>query len=349
LANTVGLILICRDNADTIAGPLQDARRSGCDSLTVVDTGSADHTCDVARSLGATVHHRGWIDDFSDARNYAVDMADADWLLHLDSIDRISDTLALYKFIMHDLPNVTADAVLIDVVNNIGPKGATATQVRLFRKSSGLRYRYPIHENIDCTGHNVTRLTDITIQHPRTNLKHSTARNVRMLARWYDDPNFHGRDQDYKQHIRLNYGRELIGHDEHERAVELLTDYINNGGQFDYWAHFYRALATQDNTGRMSRLRATTWLDESRAEAFVEIGMLLIKTGQYRQAVTALRHALACKRKLDGITYTPDYTWRPWCLLSVAYQSMGNERQAAACWDQALRNGWRMEDDDVAS
>ena len=58
--------------------------------LVVVDTGSDDATVRICRDAGAEVHHFEWCDDFSVARNYALDVADSPWNLVLDADEWIS-------------------------------------------------------------------------------------------------------------------------------------------------------------------------------------------------------------------------------------------------------------------
>lgn len=53
--------------------------------MVVLDTGSTDDTMEIARSCGAVVHQAEWTDDFSAARNLALDLANADWNLILDA------------------------------------------------------------------------------------------------------------------------------------------------------------------------------------------------------------------------------------------------------------------------
>jgi tetratricopeptide (TPR) repeat protein len=53
--------------------------------MLVLDTGSTDGTPELARACGAEVHFFDWIDDFSAARNRALELADADWSLFLDA------------------------------------------------------------------------------------------------------------------------------------------------------------------------------------------------------------------------------------------------------------------------
>src|SRR5688500_10397342 len=55
------------------------------DEIVVVDTGSTDRSRDIARDLGARVLDHEWADDFSAARNAAIDAARGAWILYIDA------------------------------------------------------------------------------------------------------------------------------------------------------------------------------------------------------------------------------------------------------------------------
>ena len=59
------------------------------DDVVVVDTGSVDDTIAIATRLGAWVYHHAWTDDFSAARNVALDHADGRWILYIDADERL--------------------------------------------------------------------------------------------------------------------------------------------------------------------------------------------------------------------------------------------------------------------
>ena len=51
----------------------------------VVDTGSTDRTVEIAESMGAKIFYFEWCDDFSAAKNYAIEQAAGDWIAFLDA------------------------------------------------------------------------------------------------------------------------------------------------------------------------------------------------------------------------------------------------------------------------
>jgi len=80
----INLVMIVKDEERCLgrclkaAGPLVD-------EIVIADTGSSDRTVEIAGEMGATVVHFTWINDFSAARNFALEHSDADWNLVLDA------------------------------------------------------------------------------------------------------------------------------------------------------------------------------------------------------------------------------------------------------------------------
>ncbi len=80
----LALVVIARNEAASIARCLLSAKPF-VDRMVVLDTGSTDDTAAIAESCGAVVRHMTWANDFSAARNTALQVADADWNLILDA------------------------------------------------------------------------------------------------------------------------------------------------------------------------------------------------------------------------------------------------------------------------
>ena len=86
---TVAIISL---NAAQQIGPcLESVAFAG--EVLVVDSGSDDGTCEIARSHGARVETREWL-GFGRQKQHAVAIARHDWVLCLDVDERVSDTLA---------------------------------------------------------------------------------------------------------------------------------------------------------------------------------------------------------------------------------------------------------------
>ena len=54
-------------------------------NIVVVDTGSIDRTCEVARKYTDSVYEYKWCNNFSEARNFSISQAKTDWVLVVDS------------------------------------------------------------------------------------------------------------------------------------------------------------------------------------------------------------------------------------------------------------------------
>ena len=88
-ACSLALVVIARNEGPRIARLLRSAA-PWVDRMLVLDTGSLDDTVAVANDCGAEVRHFVWCDDFSAARNAALDAAAADWHLVLDADEWIA-------------------------------------------------------------------------------------------------------------------------------------------------------------------------------------------------------------------------------------------------------------------
>ncbi|MEJ8628808.1 glycosyltransferase family 2 protein [Sphingomonas sp. I4] len=80
----IAAVLIVRNEERCIARCLNSVA-PWVDRMVVLDTGSTDDTVGIARELGAEVHHLPWPDSFAEARNQALQLADADWNLVIDA------------------------------------------------------------------------------------------------------------------------------------------------------------------------------------------------------------------------------------------------------------------------
>src|SRR5260370_29800651 len=59
------------------------------DEIILVDSGSTDRTCEIARTFGARVYSRK-LDSFAEQKNYAASFSSNDWILSIDCDEELS-------------------------------------------------------------------------------------------------------------------------------------------------------------------------------------------------------------------------------------------------------------------
>ena len=138
----------------------------------VVDTGSTDRTVEIAESMGATVYHFEWINDFSAAKNYAIEQAKGDWIAFLDADEYFSDEDA--NKLMELLKKVQSDPKLSKLKTGIlcpwvhlddnGKPFLVVTQRRIFRNIPEIRYEGTIHEDLTVPDQTLTA-PELSIMH----------------------------------------------------------------------------------------------------------------------------------------------------------------------------------------
>lgn len=142
----LALVMIARDEARSIGRTL-DSARAHVGRMIVLDTGSVDGTVGIARAKGAEVHAFDWCDDFSAARNAALDHSDADWNLVLDADEWIEGGAAALR--PRTLPAGGGDFFGVVRLTNVqDPKAAAPASVSWLRRvlPRGARYEGRIHE-----------------------------------------------------------------------------------------------------------------------------------------------------------------------------------------------------------
>lgn len=119
----------------------------------VVDTGSTDRTVELAKNLGAKVYHFTWIDDFSAAKNYALEQAKGDWIAFLDTDEYMSeeDAKVLYD-LLSEIENKGLSYLAVYAAwmnqDQDGKFVWSGCQKRVFRNHFGIHYEGRIHEQL---------------------------------------------------------------------------------------------------------------------------------------------------------------------------------------------------------
>ena len=143
------------------------------DETVIVDTGSSDGTTEIAESAGARLYDFKWRDDFSAAKNFAIERAKGSWIVFLDADEYFSED---------DIPKVKEHICRADRDRNImglicpwvnidldrgGAFISESVQLRVFRRHPDIRYSGAIHEMLKTRGKKwrTESLKDVRIWH----------------------------------------------------------------------------------------------------------------------------------------------------------------------------------------
>ncbi|HBB34432.1 MAG TPA: glycosyltransferase [Cyanobacteria bacterium UBA8803] len=124
-----------------------DSVKTFVDEMVVLDTGSTDRTVEIAREYGAKVYHFDWCNDFSAARNYALNYVQGKWVLVLDADEVL--TAEIVPEIQQAIQNDRYLAINL-IRQEVGASQSPYSLVsRLFRHHPEVRFSRPYHAMVD--------------------------------------------------------------------------------------------------------------------------------------------------------------------------------------------------------
>lgn len=182
----LSLCLIVRDEEELLPACLA-AAAPAADELVIVDTGSTDRTAAVAEAHGAVVLHRPWADDFSAAKNAALDAAIGDWILFLDADEQLgpAGAEAVRALVAGD---AEAYAFAMTSLTGDGTTSVAHPALRLWRNRCAYRFEGRVHERLAGLDPAAIRSADVPVLHrgyldSRWSQRAKTERNLALLAR----------------------------------------------------------------------------------------------------------------------------------------------------------------------
>jgi glycosyltransferase involved in cell wall biosynthesis len=151
---TLSVVIIARDEEANIGRTL--ASVSWADERIVVDSGSTDCTCDIARQHGARVFQESW-KGYAAQKNSAIAKATSDWVLSLDADEEVAPELALEITSAVNSAD-SADGYYIPRRNLFLGRWMRHggfypdRKLRLFKKGKGAFQHREVHENLKVEG-----------------------------------------------------------------------------------------------------------------------------------------------------------------------------------------------------
>jgi glycosyltransferase involved in cell wall biosynthesis len=151
--NQLSVVIISKNEDKFIADAVKSALFA--DEVLVLDSGSTDDTCAIAKECGAKVLYQDWL-GFGMQKNKAVELASNDWVFVLDSDERI--TLELQSEILSTLKNPMTDGYYVARLNNFFGKNIRYCglypdySIRLFNREKGKFNDVTVHESVQING-----------------------------------------------------------------------------------------------------------------------------------------------------------------------------------------------------
>ncbi len=142
----LSLCMIVKDEAANLPHCLRSVQGLVTE-IVVLDTGSQDHTREIARDWGARVYDWTWTQDFAAARNESLAKAGGEWVLVLDADEvLLPETFTPLRQVMQHPHYLVVSLVRQELGSAQAPYSLVS---RLFRRHSGLYFSRPYHETID--------------------------------------------------------------------------------------------------------------------------------------------------------------------------------------------------------
>ncbi|VBB05476.1 nucleotide-diphospho-sugar transferases [Lucifera butyrica] len=161
----ISLAMIVRNEAKHLAACLNNVRHL-VGEIIIVDTGSTDETIGIARQYTDKIYSFPWENDFSAARNYAIEQCTGDWILSLDADERLDSSRGTLQQLIARYPE--REAFFLPIYCQASAKESSADTcivLRLFRNLPCYRFRGKIHEQIPWPNQEAVMLAPFPLIH----------------------------------------------------------------------------------------------------------------------------------------------------------------------------------------
>lgn len=326
---SISLCMIVKNEEDVIARCLNSVKDIG-DELIVVDTGSSDNTKEIIKSYGAKVFDFKWIDDFSEARNFAFSKATKEYILWLDADDVIlKEDIDKFKQLKQNLDN-NVDVVMMKYNVGFDENGNITLSYfreRLSKRIKDYKWREPVHEYLEIGGYIIN--SDICITHKK---EHPAVQGRNLLI--------------YKNNISKGielsprglfyYARELYHNEKYDEAIEYFSKFLDSEKGWvedNISACFDLSICyniKNDKKSMLKTLLRSFEYDNPRAEICCQLGNYYFERSDYVRAIFWYKIASELKEPTESWGFISHDYWGyiPCIQLCVCYDRLGNREEA---------------------
>jgi glycosyltransferase involved in cell wall biosynthesis len=314
----------------------------GCfDEIHITDTGSTDDTVEVAKRLGATVHHFEWCMDFSAARNASFLPIKTDFVMWMDGDDVLENKDAFIKWRddAMGLAEYWVATYHYASDSQTGKPVCSFARERVFRTDRQMKWKYFVHEGVvpqsDFGQVRIQYVPTWAIRHKRTekDMQQDRSRNIKL---------FETRKQSLDGRMTYYYGKELFEAGQPLDAAPVLLKAIAMDELephdrilgIQYACYAYMACNQFDRAIQLA-LQGIQ-LVPNRAEFHVLVGDCWLKLGRIMDAIPSYAAAKNCvtavptERGFAGTIFNHEdaYTIYPRNQLARIYAQSGDLSRA---------------------
>jgi len=299
--------MIVKNEEKTIARALECLKDAMFEQI-VVDTGSTDRTAEIAKDLGATVYSFEWCDDFSVAKNYAIEKASGDWILFSDADEYflLEDATKIRPF-LEGIDGDSASSARTLAVSlmcvNLDDRGRPMTKaeiVRIFRNTPAVRYEGRIHEQLSINEENILNAENIEFMHTgygetAHNEKGKADRNILLLReelshnpnnltlKAYLAESLSTKDDDKSQKEAAKLFNEVIS----TKAGELVNNVLRVKAFTFFIIKYMKEKSELETCEKMCRRALDVYPDAM--DFLYYLGRVLLLQGKYEEAWSVLK------------------------------------------------------------
>ena len=329
---TLSVCLIVKNEREVLGRCLNCALKFA-DEIIVVDTGSTDETVEEAKRFTQDIYFFEWCDDFSAARNFALDKANCDYVMWLDADDVITDENC--KKIKELIKNADFDAsyLLYAAATDGDQPTFEYYRERIFKRSNNFRFEGAVHEAVSPSGKIV--YSDAVIFHKKVK-EGEPLRNLRIYQKQIARGIF------LDERSKFYYGRELLFNGMYRESIAVLENFLRGNGWIENKIEaclnlYYAYTAAGEHEKAQSALLKSFLYAPPRSEACCILGEKFMEQNDVNSAIYWYQSALNAKYSLNcGGFINHDYSgFIPLMQLCVLYDRLGDFEKANAFNEEA--------------
>ncbi len=323
---TISACLIVKNEEKNLVRCL-DCLEGIADEIIIVDTGSTDHTMDIALLYTDKVYNYQWEDDFSAARNFSFSKASMEYIYAVDA-DEVIDNVNRMKFLQLKqllLPEIEIVQMLYtnQLLHNTTYNYDTELRPKLYKRLRNFYWTDPIHESVVLEPNIYD--SDIEIIHlPESN---HGKRDFHIFRKLLD------RGEVLSVKVQNMYARELFiaGTEtdfmEAEAFFKKLTDSdLSLDALKQIQCILVRCgLIKNDPVQIMKYALKNIALGKASSEVCFDVGEFFYLRNDYKEAIVWFYNAAYETESYLNIHYSGDY---PLNRLALCYEGLGDKEQA---------------------